>query len=487
MVLRGILTVVLSILCSSVFAQFNGHNLLEYQYGKLPSDTVNNFSTLYDRFTADYTLKRFKAGVTLAQYYTPYNQRNYIRPTQVRLQYLSGPLEVKLGNYYETIGRGILLRSYQIQGAILEDMSYRSRHYFHRDMVGMDVKFRHKNFSAKLMSGWPLNNVFPPTRPVKDRRPERVDAFYTDFALKKQILGGALLHLDDPSGHTLYGMFTVSGNILPFLSYYTEMAKNISDYAIQDFSMKSPYAFYLNTNLIFKRFGLTGEYKIYNNFVLGSGINEPPALVKEHIYKLLNRSTHVLQPINETGFQIEAYYNMTDNGLLTFNITRAVNDVEIRYVFQEYFLEYSTTIFSEDDLKVFADFAEDPLKLEKSRITTGTNIEWLLTKKSSLNTDYEFQIFNRQERSVMNQYVLVGYNFKSRFGIDIITEFTNDPFVDENNNKFWFGGNIRYKISNNHTLLLFAGQRRGGTACNAGVCYEVLDFKGIEARLTSRF
>jgi hypothetical protein len=34
---------------------------------------------------------------------------------------------------------------------------------------------------------------------------------------------------------------------------------------------------------------------------------------------------------------------------------------------------------------------------------------------------------------------------------------------------------------------MFTGRRRGGPACNAGVCYEVLDFYGVEFRFTTRF
>lgn len=484
---KGILTVFFILSYTTLSAQFNGHNLLEYQYGRLPSDTVDNFSTLYDRLAIDYSLNRFKGGITLAQYYTPYNQRNYIRLTQARLQYYSPSLEVKLGNFYETIGRGILLRSYQMPGAILEDRSYRSRHYFHRDIFGMDVEYRKKNFSARLISGWPLNNVFPPNLPVKDRRSDRIDAIYTEYAFKKHAIGASVLHLDNSSGHTLYGMINASGNIRPFLSYYMEMAKNINKYSLLDYSMTSPYALYLNANVLLNRFSVTTEYKIYNNFVLGSGFNEPPALVREHTYKLLNRSTHVLQPLNESGFQVEAYYSFQNNGLLTINVARAVNDTGIRYVFQEYFSEYNTTIFKKNDFKIFFDFAEDPLKLENNRFSSGFNVEWLLSGSSSLNTDYEFQIFDRQKNSVQNHYILLGYNYKSRFGIDIIAEYSNDPFVDEERNKLWLGGNLRYKISNQNTFLLFAGQRRGGTACNAGVCYEILDFDGIEARLTTRF
>jgi hypothetical protein len=34
---------------------------------------------------------------------------------------------------------------------------------------------------------------------------------------------------------------------------------------------------------------------------------------------------------------------------------------------------------------------------------------------------------------------------------------------------------------------MFAGKRRGGTACTSGTCYYVPDFEGLELRVLSRF
>jgi hypothetical protein len=38
-----------------------------------------------------------------------------------------------------------------------------------------------------------------------------------------------------------------------------------------------------------------------------------------------------------------------------------------------------------------------------------------------------------------------------------------------------------------NTISMFAGKRRGGPACTSGICYEVLDFEGIEIRLKTIF
>jgi hypothetical protein len=79
--------------------------------------------------------------------------------------------------------------------------------------------------------------------------------------------------------------------------------------------------------------------------------------------------------------------------------------------------------------------------------------------------------------------------------VSLIFEATDDLLLTDNPNSFeveedvrtWLGGNVRYKINQSHTLDVFAGKRRGGPACTSGICYEILDFEGVELRFTTRF
>jgi len=295
------------------------------------------------------------------------------------------------------------------------------------------------------------------------------------------------MHHSNSGTSKVYSMLTASGNVSHFLSYYTEMAKNVSDFDVSDFSNQSSYAFYGGLNLAFNNFGLSAEYKNYNNFLIGSGINEPPALVKEHSYKVLNRSTHVLQPNNETGYQFEVFYTFANLSTLTANNTLAINDFGQIYKFREYFLEYDFMVAEQHDIKVFADYAEDPFKLEEQRISAGAYMDWKVFETSSIITDYEFQTFNRLGESYQNHVLVLGYVYKSKLICNVVTEYSNDSFIVDEGSKIWVGANVKYQINKGNSLQLFAGERRGGPACNAGVCYEVLDFKGIEIRLSSRF
>lgn len=471
---------------STSSAQFGGSNMAEFQYGRLPNDT-KSIATFYDRMIGFYDFKSFKASATLEQYHTPLAGSNYLKLNQLSLQYKTNPLEIKIGNFYDTIGRGTLLRSFEIRGAILEDLSYRSRHYFNRDIFGASAKFQHKDFVVKALYGSPLNYVFPPTEDRENRRADTVAAVYSEYTIKKQTLGVAAMKHSNSGNDKVFVMATASGNVSHVVSYYTEVAKNVSDFSVGDFTNQSSYAIYGGLNLGYSNFGVSAEYKNYSNILIGSGINEPPALIKEHSYRLLNRSTHVLQPQNESGYQVELFYTFPNLSTLTVNNSLAVNTFGKRFVFQEYFAEYNTTLLKKHDAKVFADYANDPFKLEENRVTAGMSADWKVWDTSSIRTEYQVQTFKRLNEHYQNHVLVVGYAYKSKIVSNIVTELSNDSFVVTGDSKIWVGANVKYQVNKSNSLQVFAGDRRGGPACNAGVCYEVLDFRGVEMRLTSRF
>ncbi len=471
---------------SASFAQFSGNNLVESQFGQLPNDT-SNITTLYARTVANYKHKDFKVSGTIEQFYSPREGSTYLSVSQFSLQYKKKPLDIKLGNFYETIGRGSLVRSFEIPGAVLEDLSFRSRHYFNRNILGLSAKYRHKNLTTKLVIGKPLNFVFPPTQGFKIRRVDNIAALYTEYNVKKQTIGVAGMRHSNSGNNGYYLMTTVSGSVSPSISYYTEVAKNIGDFSIGDFSRNAPYVIYAGLNFSAGSFGMSIEYKKYNNFIIGSGINEPPALVKEHTYRVLNRSTHVLQPSNESGYQIELFYTFPNFSSLTFNNTLAVNNFGERTTFSESYVEYDFTANEIHDIKVFMDYANDPFKSQKNRISSGAYADWKISKSSGLTTDYEFQRFERLAKTFQNHVMVLGYSFKSKVVGSIVAETSNDSFIIETPSKVWLGINLKYQLAKSHNLQIFAGERRGGPACNAGVCYEVLNFKGLELRMTNRF
>lgn len=473
----------------SINAQIGVSNLMEFQHGQLPTDTGDYFSTFYDKATVDYSQGNYLAGISLEQFHSPFQDRNYTQLSQYRIQYAGNGIDLKLGNFYETIGRGLLLRSFEIPGALLEDRGYRSKQYFHRDILGFSAGYRYKNIGVKGIYGRPLSNTLPPVFTLDERRPDLIESVVVDYSFLKQTISSAyLIHKQENVDEmNQYSTIKLEGNILDDWSYYVEWAQKINKTQWFDFSYRTDHAFYSGINYTFGSLGVSLEYKNYKNFLLGSGFNEPPALVKEHSYRLLNRSTHVLQPQDEKGFQFESFYTFDNGDMLTLNATHAENNFLKKTLFQEYFVEFSTEMFSAHPLKLFVDLSQDPFNLRENIISTGYHTSIILTNNRELHSEVEYQTYKYNQSNVNNFLLILGYTFNHRATANFVVETSNDPLLTEKEKKWWLGFNGRYRIHQNHTIQIFGGQRRGGPACSAGVCYEVLDFEGVELRWISRF
>lgn len=456
------------------FSQVSGLLLSEFQMGNLPVDKLNFFPSLYQRSILDYSLKKIKIGITAESYTSPFGSRNYFNIQQFRFDYTGKKIDVKLGNFYETLGRGLLLRSFEIPGAVIEDLSFRSRQYFHRDLLGARFRWRiNPHWNIKAIYGSPLSSTIPPTFSPQNRYPERLGAITTEYIFKKAAIEVGIMENEED----FYFMANLKGSVFSILNYYAEIAGD----------GKEAYAFYGNLSLNFEKIGITTEFKNYKNFALGTGFNEPPALVREQPYRVLNRMTHVPQPQDEIGYQIEGLFFLNNESTLTLNHSLAINQLGKRFVFQEYFIEYSTKFKNKTDLKFFLDYAKDPFKLQKYRWSGGASFSHKLNKSLGIQLDYEYQTFKSEIQQGFNQVYQLNLFKGSQISSYFTVEISNDQLVINQPLKTWIGAGGKIKINNQHSLSLFFGERRGGPACTSGVCYEIFDFRGLESRWVMRY
>jgi hypothetical protein len=456
---------------------------METQYGKLPNEVADFFPSLYDRIEIDYRKKGFSISTTVEQYHTTFEGRSYFDLSQLTLGYKHNNWDIKLGNFYETLGRGALLRSFEIPGALLEDIGFRSRNYFHRDILGGTVSYTTKKASFQLLSGGVLNNVLPPTFKRSERRVDIVTVVKSKYKYIKGQEAGITMMRHEISGsdaaHYLSG--TVDGKITKGLDYYGEYAAHLQD---------NRHAFYAGLTASKGAFSMTVEYKKYVNFIIGSGINEPPAGVKQQTYRVLNRSIHVPNPLNEEGYQVDLFYRLTNGTVFNLNHSMANNQFgTINTTFRQFFWEVQSSIGDNIDYKAFIDYSKDPFKAENNRYSAGIYSDIGVHPQLRLTPEIEYQSFDRGDGGLHNFNLLMGLNWNSKLFVSVLGEWTNDPFIikDNQSSRMYLGGTFRYQPNYKHTFQLFLGERRGGPQCAAGVCYEILDFKGLELRWISKF
>jgi hypothetical protein len=455
--------------------QIRLQQLTEAQYGNLPNDTSSFFPSLYNRTLLSYQIKKIQISTAIQQFYTPYSNRNYFQLQQVKLDYYSTQFSFQLGNIYQTVARGILLRTFEIPGALFEELSFRSRQQFYRDILGAQFNWKLNKLTLKGLYGLPLINTLPPTFKDQKRRLEKLVFFGISYQINKHAVEGNILANQSKQITEWMGAFTLTGPILPFLRYTGIWSSNGNE----------KNAIYANLNISFPRIGLTIEYKDYQNFVLGSSFNEPPALVKEHTYRVLNRMTHVPIPQSERGYQLEAIFFFNDLSALTINHALAINQIGGKQVYREYFIEYQKDLSSIWNTKVFMNYAIDPIQLQTLRLSTGVYSNLILEEGTSLDLEWEYQRFDNAIQTGFNQFYGIAFSSGNKFSTFLNIEASNDQLIIEQPYKLWIGGGGKFKVGKNQSLTFFAGERRGGPACTAGICYNVLDFKGFELRWSS--
>ena len=497
--MKRLLILYLLIVPADIYSQLSGNNLFEYQLGNSPGSEPADLSTQYNRLNLNYRYKLFRASVSYEHFVHPDQQKEYYKLTKYSIVYRDKGLSLKLGHFNETLGNGILLRSYEIPASIFEDQAYRVRQGFYRDLKGINLKYDHKYFSVSLLSARSLLNVLPATFDDDFRRPDLSEALEIAGKIKTQRAGFIVMRnkisVDDSRS---FASFFASGNIIENLSYSAEIARDLDTGPLFRLKDESALGFYSSLNYSIGRSGLSLEVKDYRNIFIGSGISDPPTLVREQNYRVLNRSTHVTELINERGLQAEAFFGFENESFLTLNYTFSENDFGKKFTFSEYFAEYQFSIRDQDLVKFFIDYSEDPLRLEFHRYSSGFLYEPVFTRGYSGVFQFEYQHFVREDflnAKIRNGVFIIGGHSPGHSSLSIIYEISTDPNQTDDNRtleiererKQWIGIDASFKINKANKINLFAGSRRGGPACTSGICYEVLDFKGVEFRLTTKF
>jgi hypothetical protein len=353
-------------------AQLSGYNLMEFQYGNIPFNGAYDYSTAYNMTQLRYNQNSFELAARFEQFYSPFRDREYQQLSQASLRYTDSGFDIKVGQVYDIIGRGILFRTFEIPGAVYEDLAFRSRYAFYRDLSGFSISYTADRFNVKLLRGRPLLNVFPPDESEELLRPDLVEGGQVAFNITpdQTLALTGLQHRPNDSTRNQFAGFFYSAQLSEKLSFYTESAMLIENYTDSFSDDEKPRAIYAALNYFDLGYGLSLEYKHYDRFILGSGFNDPPALIKEHSYPVLNRQTHILFANGEAGWQLEAFKLWEDFSQTTVNLTtlRTFNGLEANYF--EVFAEHSQE-FDAFSVKVFYDYAHDEPKFQRNRHSGG--------------------------------------------------------------------------------------------------------------------
>ena len=487
---------------SIIYGQLNVANQLQYQIGNLPGYDPSNRSSLYNQLNMNYYSNRVGAGLRIEYFNSDEQGQYYAKIQQKYVQYQNDVLEIQIGNFYESLGHGLLLRSYEIPGVIYEDQGSRQRYGFYKDIEGALIKVNHDHFYLKLLYGNPLDLIQPPERNISNRRPNVIQGGELNLLFSQFISPGFLYLRSAENGEiNEFSGLNLSGN-LPFgIQYYTEyvLSPAAQDHLLQ-LGNNGRHVYYGSVSYSYSLASISLEYKDYHDFALN--FNDPPSLVREQPRTLLNRGIHVIQPQDERGFQIEGIFNIGELNTITANHSKAVNKYGmVEYNFYEYYLDINYSLTAKTLVKGFLDNAQDEVNNVLNRWTSGLMFEQELPMLWAASVDFQYQNYKREyntspefNHKVKNYFINLTMTHAPDLALGFTLESAYDPLesntlnqIDRTGYKYWLGYNLNYQYNQNHSFTLFYGRRRGGNACSGGICYEVQPFKGFELRMNSIF
>lgn len=487
-----------------LFSQFSGSNLANFQIGNQPGIKPANQSNLYNQLNFRYNQENFTLGIR-SEIYKINTPDEYSNISQKYIRYRSDNLQVQVGNFHEILGKGLLLRSFEIPGSIYE--VFGQRYGFYKDIDGLSIRYQNDYLNTKFLYGRPLDRSLPPAFGEKVRRPSLVHGGEINLILFENITPGVTYlkseqakEVSGQSNSSEYFGLNLEGLVSDNIQYYAEYATDTKPNNGQDF-LDNSQAFYASANVGLDWINITGEYKYYNDFLLI--FNDPPPLTKEHSFSLLNRSTHVINLTNENGYQLEMLFNIGDFNTITLNHARAEND-NTKKIFEEYYIDFNYYLTEQILIKTFADFSEDEPEFQFNRYTAGVLLENPIIDLFTMSTELQYQqyehdlptspFFGNLDQNVKNVLFSLFVSHSSEFSVGASVELSNDreetdPNLTGKPEEFisWPSLNASYQYNQQNTFSLFYGKRRGGNACTGGVCYQVLPFEGLELRLNSRF
>jgi len=496
----------------AALAQVAIRDLAVVQAGRSKLFQPVNRTALYDQLNLDATVGAVRFGFRYESDENSERTNPYRVFTQRFAEVADEHLRARVGNFYTLLGRGLVQRAFELPDAILEEPGVFARYGFSRDMDGVLLEAEAGPLAARLLAGQAnFGTSAPVAGPVHS---EELGGGEAALRLPRGARIGAtyLRHTNDPgtrqnelaSGFVDLDPLRLAGlgfAALPVYAEYAQLNRSWEQWWRLSMGDRIPHAFYAASNLLWGPFTLAAEWKDYRRFRLG--FNDPPSLVREHGFALLNRSTHVLDAESEHGFELEAAWSLPRWGSLTVSQTRSDGTPAGRSLrFEETYWELRVTPGAEARVEatLYTDRGLDQFDFVSDRDVYGGSATVRLPAECSATLDLARKdatgivAFGRPP-SWSDRLISFSVARASWGTAAFQWERTNDPreedpvrAVDPQVHALTFAsGTATARLGEHYGAALFFGKRRGGLACTAGTCYKVEPFKGAELRVTARF
>jgi hypothetical protein len=452
-------------------------------------------------------------------------------------------LNIRAGDFWEVIGRGLSLNTFE-QRQLAYDTGIDGVRIIFKEAFGKTNPVKVK---AEILGGNLEYSDF--LKPERTEKYKLRDINFEISPLKFFNTGANYVYADGeiPSGNVItkikaYIPELYAGLNLKDIQVYTSYAhKHTNTEANQlypvNLSAKGD-GFYSSLSYSKPGLGITIEYKNYR-FDLTTPDNQsderptkmlpfqnPPTAVKEHTTTLTSRTPHVVDFNDEVGGQLDIFWAVKDNLFLIFNgsiasrhysfydadtsskIKFKANDRKYDFIpslddsfspytemsaeFEYYFSEkvflkggayYQYAVLYND---IFPD-ASDKRTLLTFPLEFRYNFPGDYTLKFLFENQWaDYSLRNPDDQKFTNHFTALSLSKSPDLTITLSSEFTSDE-LDISGKKFWIEAEASYNINRSNVVTVSYGSERGGLKCTSGICRYVNPFDGFRLTVQSIF
>jgi thiol-disulfide isomerase/thioredoxin len=454
-------------------------NQFEYSYSTEDDDEI-----VENWLDVAYQFGDFRTGVML-NHQQPSEEGN--RRTEVVHRYFeftAGQFDVRAGHFYGMFGRGLVWNSYEDR--------------FIRVDTALDGLYAKGSFgpvAVQAMSG--ATGTTPTLSDPEGTLTTQVDVRGLDVewrAARGVSVGAAavtyvpeLLPASDETKREWVGTGRVNVNH-ELASLYLEYGKKTGyEFDRTTLDKDEGLGFYGNLGVYLGPVSLSVERSDYDRFRVlervdgKQPLNRPPALVREHVYSLLGRKPHNLNPNDEKGWQIEANADLGQGWAVLGNVSR-VEEHAGPTLYEEAYGHIEQEHLGPFRVRAGFGYQDSEGAIRQTVVADAT---YYASDDLALSTQIEHQ---HVRLGVLGEYdqqwIKLEADLLQRWSFTAISEFNNkyeaqfDP--GEIRGDVFPAGQITYALSGGGNLNLWFGKRQAGQVCAGGVCKFEPAFEGVE-------
>jgi peroxiredoxin len=440
---------------------------------------------IINRFDASITYRNFLFGLRADADldFTPWNSD--FKLAKRFFEYSSAQWNLRLGDYYYSLGRGLLL-------SVLKTFEKEGLEYIIDTTIdGGKLSFDARPFFAEIYGGWV-------DRELSDKKDKVYGGILgwriKEFAELRLNLMGSELEEGSTLGDKNVRMASFALDI-PDISdkarVYGEFVLSRKEKYFSDEKIDG-HGIYLETSLFWGDFTLLFEFKDYLN--LDFEYNRPPMMESEQLPIIANQFAK--DEIDITGITGRMDYYLSEVSTLFWGKVAWFRDSPLKrrrdivHLYGGVEKKFKETGW----WNVVAGYRLETADSLVYYYTHGKtfhyqfNLSYPLTSRFSLEADVQGKEFRGEHMDYYERRSFLSLHYSQRWILTFLFDQTSDPqvlfFKDRKN---WLGIQIEIKLFQANAIRIFYGAMKGGVKCSGGICKFFPPFEGFRLDAIFRF